>query len=79
MALGLQRSDGQEHILTVISRVRRAMPRNPDVMAICDHAEALTVKPVKSGRKSRDAEHVRAQTRLRVKRHREKMKANGGK
>lgn len=77
MALGLQRSDGQENILAVIARVRRAMPRNTDVMAICDHAESLTVKPVKrAARKPRDPDHVREQTRLRVQRHRERMKAS---
>ncbi len=30
--------------LTVIARVRRVMPRNVDVMAICDALEAVTLR-----------------------------------
>jgi hypothetical protein len=33
-----------EPLLSVIARVRRAMPRNPDVMRICDEAEKMMVK-----------------------------------
>lgn len=32
--------------LAVIARVRRAMPRNGDVMLVCDVAERALVKPV---------------------------------
>jgi hypothetical protein len=37
-----------DDIATVIGRVRRAMPRNSDVMAVCDAAErvAATASPV---------------------------------
>ena len=34
-----------ENPLTVIARVRRAMPRNADVMAICDALEVTLHKP----------------------------------
>jgi hypothetical protein len=34
-----------ESLPTVIARVRRAMPRNSDVMAICDAAERVTLPP----------------------------------
>ena len=30
---------------TAIGRIRRAMPRNADVMLICDAAEATLIKP----------------------------------
>jgi hypothetical protein len=33
-----------ENLLTVIARVRRAMPRNPDVMLVCDQAEKLYIQ-----------------------------------
>ena len=31
-------------LLVTIARVRRAMPRNPDVMLICDEAERMYIK-----------------------------------
>jgi len=31
-------------LLETIARVRRAMPRNSDVMTICDEAERLTIE-----------------------------------
>lgn len=33
-----------DDIAQTIGRVRRAMPRNPDVMAICDEAEKLMAR-----------------------------------
>jgi hypothetical protein len=38
-------SSSRTELLATIARVRRAMPRNVDVMAICDYAERTIVEP----------------------------------
>jgi hypothetical protein len=40
----------------VIARIRRAMPRNPDVMAICDIAEAAVLSRQSEPSPSYDSE-----------------------
>jgi hypothetical protein len=78
MALGLRRSDDT---LTLISRVRRAMPRNLDVMAVCERCEELIRAQAGQARKRErsgdDLDRIREQTRLRVQRHRAKKKRKG--
>ena len=39
--------DFRVEVLRVIARVRRAMPRNVDVMQICDQLEAMMTKSLK--------------------------------
>lgn len=72
MALGLQRRE--DDIGTMIARVRRVMPRNPDVMAICDRCELLMLNGAKRERPAPDLEKIRAQTRARVARYRAKKR-----
>jgi hypothetical protein len=37
---------GRAEIIALIGRVRRAMPRNGDVMVVCDELEGRVVTPV---------------------------------
>lgn len=74
MALGLQRKD--DDINSVIARVKRAMPRNTDVLAICEHLEGMLRNgSAKAEKPEPDLERIREQTRLRVARHRAKQRA----
>ena len=55
-------------IQPVIARVRRAMPRNMDVMAICDFADELAM------RQTRPKFDKRAYQRAWMRRHRAALK-----
>jgi hypothetical protein len=62
----------------VIARVRRAMPRNPDVMAICDAFEETLHKPAVETLQPNETFHCpvcearRAADQARLRRHRAK-------
>lgn len=76
MALGLQRA--ADDITVIIARVRRAMPRNADVMAICERCEELA-RAASGKRRAPDVDRIREQTRLRVARYRAKQRKKRGK
>jgi hypothetical protein len=61
-------------LLSTIARVRRAMPRNADVMAICDAAEHSVVKVDGQPRFDRNA-YMRGYMRHWRKRQAEQRKA----
>lgn len=41
------RTSASSELLGIIARLRRAMPRNTDAMAICDALEQTIVKPAR--------------------------------
>lgn len=67
-------ADGED-LLVVVARVRRAMPRNPDVMAVCDAAERLSIQPKASARVPFDR---KAYQREYMRKRRAKQPQQGG-
>ena len=56
----------QAKLLPIIARVRRAMPRNEDVMAVCDAAERLSLEAAEDERDAEIARKRLAQLKERV-------------